>query len=427
MRRYLTGIDWVINSIDYAGKAKSGIGNVSQVVLELRGEIDGKVLIGELSGFLQNFPLINGLPARAWNLCPYWKVFPRSKMLLPRIQVTGFDKDADASAFLEARVNEPFANKREHLVFNLVQAGKKSFLSMVFDHRILDARGAEAFLDLFQSWHQKEALPQIVLDEPPHLDRWKEKFIAGRQVNRMFLNLIRKKSPRTLPQAPGRGLCRFKAISFDPERAARITEAAYGRAGYLMLMPYALAKSAQIMHRVFEARNIPGSTYLIPVSIDGRAQEQTRRDIFFNHVSFFLFEIEADIINDLGLVLARVKEQMYEQVKSGFPAALKNASFLLRIAPLPMTNFFLQCLAKKQFASFSFSFVGSAYNARAFMGEEVRNISHLPRVPNPPGVGIFFNQFNDRINAALSYYDGLLTGDDAERIASALNAVGDDG
>jgi hypothetical protein len=146
-------------------------------------------------------------------------------------------------------------------------------------------------------------------------------------------------------------------------------------------------------------------------------------ELFFNHVSFFLFEIGADIVDDFPLLLARIKEQMYEQVKTGLPEALKNACLLLRIAPLPLVNVFMQRMSKKQFASFSFSLVGSAYGANKFMELEPRNIFHLPRVPNPPGVGIFFNQFNGRINATFSYFKGLFTDNEVEQITSGLKAM----
>ncbi len=426
MKRYLTGIDWVINSLDYIGKTQSGVGNISQVVLELRGSLEEKILLEALEEFLRKFPLLNGLSSRAINLCPYWKIFPQKKTRPHRINVTRLDDGADPFMLFELQLNEPFKDKREHLVFNFVQAGQRSFLGMVFDHRILDARGAEALLDLFQTYYRKEPFPQIAFKESSHLDRWKEKFKAGRQVNRAFLDFTRN-TPRTFLTLLHTRKCKFKAVHFDAVQSARFTDNAYAQAGYLMLMPYALAKSVEIMHRVFEARNIPGKTYLIPVSIDARPPEAVHRQLFFNHVSFFFFKIEADIVARFPLLLASIKEQMYEQVKSGLPEALKNASYLLRIAPLPLTNFFLQCMSKKKVASFSFSFVGTAYSSQKFMEMDVENIVHLPRVPNPPGVGIFFNRFNGRMNAAFSYFDGLLSDNEARQITAGLDALGNNG
>ncbi|TRZ93692.1 hypothetical protein D4R78_07860 [bacterium] len=426
MKRYLTGIDWVINSIDYLGKSQSGIGNVSEVIMELQGQLDDKILQKALRRFLQNSPIINGFPSRDFNLCPYWKMFPQKEMLPLRVNVKYLESYANPLLPLERQVNEPFRHEREHLVFNLVRAGKRNLLGLTFDHRLLDARGTEAFLDLFQRYYQEGIIPQVSLSEPSRLNRWAEKFMAGRQVNRFFLGLS-KSSPRILPSYPGSRICKFKIISFDVGQTNHIIEIAHEQAGYLMFMPFILAKTIQVLHHVFEAKNTPGLTYLVPVSIDTRTQERVHKELFFNHMSFFFFRINADKADDFKFLVADIKEQMYEQVKVGLPDALRNASFLLRIASLPLVIFFLQLMSKKHFASFSFSFVGSAYNSPKFMDEEVQNIFHLPRVPNPPGIGIFFNQFNGRLNATLSYFDGVLSENEVERIASELNSIGNDG
>ena len=68
MKRYLTGIDWVVNSIDYASKAQSGIGNHSEVILELKNPPGYKSLDTLLNDFIKKFPLLHGYPSRAMNL-----------------------------------------------------------------------------------------------------------------------------------------------------------------------------------------------------------------------------------------------------------------------------------------------------------------------------------------------------------------------
>jgi len=45
---------------------------------------------------------------------------------------------------------------------------------------------------------------------------------------------------------------------------------------------------------------------------------------------------------------------------------------------------------------------------------------HLPRVPNPPGVGIFFNQFKGVLNITLSYLEGVLSEEEADSIGGHL-------
>ena len=185
MKRYLTGIDWVIYALDYSGKKKTGIGNVSQVVIEFDGLLDSAMVQDALRSFLQKFPLINGCSSRWFNLCPYWKISSHKKQIPVRVQVIRLDTDADPFLALAAGVNAPFVHSREYLVFNLVLLGTRSFLGMIFDHRILDARGAEAFLDLFQRSFKKEPFSVFEIHGPAHLDHWKEKFASGQQVNKI--------------------------------------------------------------------------------------------------------------------------------------------------------------------------------------------------------------------------------------------------
>ncbi|HPO13685.1 MAG TPA: hypothetical protein PLI09_09585 [Candidatus Hydrogenedentes bacterium] len=422
MKRYLTGIDWIVHSLDYAGKSQCGVGNASEIVLELNGRPDAEELQTALVGFLQKFPVVNGVPSRALNLCPYWKIPAPGKMLPIHVTTRHLEETDDPSLSMTAQVNTPFENKRTHLAFYLLDTPERAFLCMTFDHRLMDARGAEAFLALFQRYYEKNDLPQVVLEEPSHLDHWKENFLAGQQVNRFFLGLSKDK-PRILPLQTHSRDCRFLSASFDAVQSARIVEIAYEQAGYLMLMPFLLAKTIQVMHRIVDSRNTEGPAYLVPVSVDTRPQDTVNKEIFFNYVSFFFFRAGVESAGDFPVLLENIKQQMYGQVSAKLPEALTKASLLLRIAPLPMVNFFLRRMSNKSFASFSFSFVGSAYDLPNFMRGEVHNILHFPRVPNPPGIGVFFTQFKGKLNVTLSYFDGMLCNDEALQIIAELKAI----
>ncbi|HNW40009.1 MAG TPA: hypothetical protein PKI44_06275 [Candidatus Omnitrophota bacterium] len=425
MKRYLTGVDWVVNGIDYAGKAQSGIGNHSELVLELKTSPNHQELAKTLNSFSQKFPLLTGYPSRAINLCPYWKTPLNKKIPALRLDIVKLAGDSQYLSSISMPVNAAFKNKREHLVFTLVETGKRTFLAITFDHRILDAKGAEAFLNLFQQYYENQEIRHLALTCPPHLNKWKEKFLAGRQINRFLLNLT-KETPRTLPFDPKQEPCKFKTIHLNPEQSERLTNKAYAQAGYLMFMPYALAVSIQIMHRIFQEKNISGSSYLIPVPMDTRAKEEAQKEALFNHFSFFIFKIDADKVSDLAWLSNEIKNQMYEQVKNRIPEAIVNASFLMRIASLPLTNFFIRLMSKKNFASFSFSYLSNAYQQNKFMQEEILNIFHLPRTPKPPGIGVFFNQFDNKLNITLSYFDDLLNARQVEQITKSLEALGNE-
>jgi len=422
MKRYLTGIDWVINALDYSSRKQTGVGNISQIILELDGLLNEHEINKQLQDCLKNNPVLCGYPARALNLCPYWKI--SRKVKTPTLNTHYFKEDSsfdDVLSFLGRKMSVPFKDKNEHLVFNLIFQKDKSFLGMIFDHKLLEARGAEAFLNTLGN--KLALVTKKSLEEPSHLNNWKDKFAAGKFVNRTFLNLTKGRA-RSFIKNKAHVNSEFKTVFFTPEESAKIIDNSYKTAGYLMHMPYILAKSILILHSLFEERKEPIADYLIPVSIDKRPAELVRKDIFFNHLSFFIFRINPKEANDFPVLLASIKEQMYNQVKSGLPEAFSKASFLMRIAPLPLVYLFLRLMTKGEIASFSFSFVGeSSYESGKFLNTQVKNIVHLPRVPYPPGIGIFFNQYQGKLNATLSYIKGIISESEINSILGALRRL----
>ena len=426
-KRYLTGMDWIVHVFHYMNKRVSKAGNTFQIVLALDGIPAPDEMKHLVLRFTERFPLIKGRPVRAYNLAPYWELplhgqNPPTPMAFA---VSHAIDERDAFALLEKEANTPFNNSRDHLAFHLVNCGRKCFLAMRIDHRLFDAQGAEIFLDMLQHSIEGQARsgPKISLSHPPHLSEWREKFKAGKNVNRAFLRLSENAPPRVLPLStlPHNLQVRFRLIPFGPEETARIIETAHKRAGYLLLMPYLLALSTSLFHSVFNARGVKGSDYIISVSVDTRPRDPLHQELFFNHLSFLLFRISAVEADDSSLLLQSIKGQMYSQIESGLPGDFKEASYLMRIVPLPILARLMRIHMKGEIASFSFSYVGeSVYSFPDFMGIELQNLFHMPRVVMPPGLGIFFEQVQGKLNAVLSYAEGLLSEDEAARIVHDL-------
>lgn len=411
---YLSGSDWVISALDYTMKKATSSGNMSQVVFELGCKIDRTLFENHLRGFAEELPVLCGKIARnIYNLAPYWRI-PKNTKGGAGIEAHHVKNPSKAMLLLEKSANRRFKNENEHVWFNFISTDKqKTFLSMAFDHRLLDARGAEMFLNLFQQYLAAGNNPRILegirLSAPSGLSDWMRKFYAGRNVNRRFIALSRM-APDGLPLPFGKGMgFKFKIIAFDTDKTKLIYDNAYREAGYLMEMPYLLAVVIQGISSLFKKRGLPVSNFLIPVSIDIRACEDTKQELFFNHVSYLFFQINSDSMNNLKGTINSIKQQMYEQVKAGFPKDLAEASFLTRIAPRSVLGKLLRLPFKGKTASFIFSHVGkNSYLSSEFMQGKVENVFHMPRVPVPPGIGFFFNYFKGRLNLSISYLEGLL-------------------
>lgn len=417
-KRYLSGSDWVINTLDHMMKNATCAGNMSQVVLRLDSSVDENAVRTGLNRFVRQFPVLQGRVSRDLKLAPYWKIPVRADRDPAFSAHVAEDTGNDGliPAGLEKSVNTPFSDSSDHLSFHLFQNGRRSLVAMTFDHSIFDARGAELFLDLFQknmNAGENSVSGDIAFASSSSLTQWSRKFLAGRNVNRRII-AISKTAPEALPvPVDGNRGFRYRLLSFNEQETAAIYEQAYKEAGYLMESPYLLSAVIQSMNRLFTSRGASGKSYLIPVTMDLRQGKDPLQEIFFNYVSYLFYHVPSDHAEDRKGLIALLKQQMFDHVKSGFPRDLAEASLLTRIAPLHLLGRLLHIPMKGKMATFAFSHLGkSSYQQTEFMGQRIENVFHMPRVPVPPGIGFFSNDFNGRLNLVVSYLDGMLRDDE---------------
>jgi hypothetical protein len=423
-KRYLSGSDWVISTLDHAMKASTSAGNMSQIVMMLGSLVDEEEVRTNLERFGRRFPVMAGNVRRDLKLAPYWSIPARMER---GIRFTADRSEAGRLPLLqelERSANAPFQDEHEHVSFHLTTDNGRSVLVMTFDHRIFDARGAEMFLDLFQRELSNSAgapPADIVFTSTAALTQWSRKFLAGRSVNRRIIALSRS-TPMVLPAVQrGNGRFRYRLLAFDERETADIYERAYNEAGYLLESPYLLAVIIQSMHDLFRQKRSTGDSYLIPVTMDLRPGLDPMQEIFFNHVSYLFYQIPIGEAEDRKTLITLLKQQMYDQVKSGFPRDLAEASLLTRIAPLPVLGKLLRLPLKERMATFAFSHLGkSSYRNTQFMGKEIENLFHMPRVPVPPGIGFFSNYFKGRLNLVLACLDGLLSDSETTMIEQGI-------
>jgi hypothetical protein len=274
-KRYLSGSDWVISTLDRMMKNATSAGNMSQVVLQLGSSLDEEEIGTSLKGFLKRFPVLQGRVSRDIKLAPYWKIPAKAERDVT-LAVQRVDDAACSSIlpYLEKSANTPFRDDSDHLAFHFIADGKRSVLSMRFDHRIFDARGAELFLNLFQQGLNdglNGLSGNIAFSSSSALSQWSKKFLAGRNVNRRIMAFSKAATPEALPLPEGGARSyRYRLLSFSEQETAEIYERAYREAGYLLESPYLLAVIIQGMHELFRNRDGSGSSYLIPVTMDLR-------------------------------------------------------------------------------------------------------------------------------------------------------------
>ncbi|MBI5055445.1 MAG: hypothetical protein HZB61_02325 [Nitrospirae bacterium] len=424
---YLSGCDWIISSLDHMMKRNTCAGNMSQVVLVLDSVIAQAEIQDRLNRFVNALPVTRGSIARDINLCPYWRVPEKAGGDL-NFTFHNCSSEETFSALLSECANKPFRNDSEHLAFHLFNIeNNKSCLAMTFDHRLLDARGAENLLRIFQQYLESSddagISGGIPLAAPAHLSEWMKKFLSGRNVNRKIISLSQK-PPEVLPVS-GDNTRRFKfrLMSFTPQETQEIYDKAYREAGYLMETPYLLSVVMRAVDGFFKKRSLSADNYLATVSIDTRTGEGIKQELFFNHVSYLFFQVQTALMGNQKKIINSIKTQMYEQVKAGIPRDIIEASHLTRIAPLSFLGKIIDGPLKGKLATFIFSHVSTNPLSPEIMGAKIENVFHMPRVPVPPGLGFFSNYFNGRLNLVISYLDGIISDEEANMLEKNIREM----
>jgi hypothetical protein len=428
-KQYLSGIDWFVRALDERTRDATGSGNFSQVVLALKGALDHEALRKRLTALLTANPVFAGRCRRClFNLAPYWRM---ERTPLPedvRLNVRRLPGPLSVDDVLHELscgdgrwLDEPL-----RVAVTVVPHGERTYVSMRFDHQILDAVGAERLL-LHLSESDDPARPLPLGDRSAELNKWVDKFKSGQVVNREILSLRGDQPPSAIPlpayKRREHSRTRFVIRAYSPSETAGIGERAERCAGYLFMAPYLLGLAVGALHGTCQRLGVTGGDYVIPVTVDSRPPDSGSSSILFNHLSFNFYRFDRATANDYTALWESAARQLYSQVEKRMAQHVANAGLLLRIVPASLLGRIMTLPLKGRLGSMSFAFVGrGGYGSERFMGVPVENAYHLPRVPTPPGLGLFFTRYRDRLTMVFSYLEGMLDEASASRFVNQIDS-----
>jgi len=409
--RYLNGIDWVLTGLHHSIRQTSGLGNWSQLALELDGKLDIEHFRAAVQRYASAFPVLQGRAVRGWQLAPVWKMPVKKKQALVSVEKQILPDDASFEAITE-KLGQCVAvspgTPGRYIGFNAIYTAQKTFLAFRFDHRLFDARGAELFIQgLIRYLDDGTAEPPPTFQIPPEksdLRPWIKKFKSGQQVVRL-LHRQQEATPFQLESRISNPAFRFTLIPLNEPESVALINRAYDQAGYLMLTPWLAERMTHALNTLLEKEGRPPGGYVIPCSTDLRAD--TQKEMFFNHASFIYLCRPAGEGADWP---KRFSRQFFEQVQQGMPCHFENAWKLARIIPAPLFGKLLRGPLKSFAGTFSMASVGDGLSAiESVAGLTVRNAFHMPMLPPAPGLGFFANTFGGRLNLCLTSYSGVLS------------------
>ena len=409
-RYYLSGIDWIISAIDYYMQKTSVAGNHSTLYIETKTPINEKQLNEKLKTIFSALPILNAWQGRdIVNLAPYWKV-SKKHITIPHIKSCICDSPDQLKVIKDEVLNSNFRSRRDHLSFTIINGKLKNALLMTFDHKLLDARGAEIFLNMLNdnSSTTDELIRKIKTTDSPKLKDWSKKFDAGRDVQRHFMELSQNKyvtlSEHSMKTPPVKGDANLTSIttSFSKNKTKDILESAEKKAGFMMETPFLLAVTSYAIHDII-APNQDGN-YSVPMPIDMRKTGSEFQKMLFNHLSFMFLDIKIKQHATLEDIICEVRNSIFYNIENELPEKLLKATRLTRIAPLPILKHFMKLPLDGKVASFAFANVGeSPAQVTQILNNSIKNISHIPRIPTPPGLGVFFNRYDGKIQFTLTW------------------------
>ncbi len=424
--RYLNGIDWVVTGLDHSLRQTSGCGNWSQLVLELEGTPDFDSFSAAVQRYVSSFPVLQGRAARGWQLVPVWKMPARAAALPVPVEIRPLSPNAgfrDIIQELGRGVAAPPGTPGRYIGFTALTSPQKTWLAFRFDHRLLDARGAELFLNNLLQYVQSgscEPPPPIELPgQKACLRPWIAKFKSGRHVVRLLHAQRHEAAPFTLPPRHNTASgTRFTVLPLTAEQSAALRARADEEAGYLLLTPWLAAQAGAYLEKRAHDRGCPLGGLMIPCSADLRTGNPPA--VFFNHVGFICFSRPAGEAPAGGWA-RHFSRQFMEQVKTDMPRHFENAWKLARILPAPLYGRLLRGPLKTFGGTFSMASVGDGLSAIESIDScAVRNAFHMPAVPPAPGIGFFVNTFQNRLNLCFSSCESMLSADEHNQWVQSL-------
>ena len=425
-RRYLSGIDWTIGAINAYMESTGGAGNHSSLVFELAGRLS-EVLLRERLEYLHGaIPLLSGRRKRDFaNLAPYWEpgtIVSRSFS----IDILDAESASEIAEILKKRLNRPFAEPDEHLAFLLLRGKNSDVLVMTFDHMVLDARGAELFSRLLSGADDstaRGAIGVIKTTDSPGLRNWAAKFDAGRFTQRKIIAMTKNGgcaaiSDARVGQLNATPRLSFHSYAFSSDTTRKIEADAERAAGYMMETVYLLAATALSLRDSMSLLDGKESEWLfVPVPIDLRNRSSAPfKLLLFNHFSFLFYHFEISAKTTLESLCRELRNQTMELISNEFPEKMGAATRLGRIFPFPLIRRFMRIPFEGKMASFVFANVGDGAPTNDILGVEVESIRHMPRIPTPPGLGVFFGRSGGRLNLSITCDDANLPSELGEKL-----------
>lgn len=417
----LRGVDLILLALDSEqGKGRAGCNN-AVLAVELEGPVGVPRLEAAVARFVEHCPWPSARLRRPfpWGRLQ-WAI--RGEVTPPPVERRTVDRlePADVLRLVEVEMDERIDPWHEAPVrLRVVESPGSATRVLLFtwSRPFMDPHGAEAFLAHLDHLDRHPG-PRPWGDEPPafepppHTVPFKERGRLGLR-SRAFMHSIGDEPPLSLGRGAlhtgrARILRRTRPVSTAlPERPYRDATFRFAAAG-------------KAMAELFRRRGLPDTPFFIPFSADMRKKGDTG-PVVSNYLTLHFLRFRPSETADAVALAAHLRRDLAAALKDQM---LESHFFGMDFLQYRMIRSILKEMSwAKGKDPFSFNCTDTGEFApalRSFLGAGVKNALHTPSPLPRPGVGIFFTRCGEVENAAVTWMEGVVSTDEAERVLQVV-------
>jgi hypothetical protein len=404
----LTGADAFLLAFDAETRRRNGANHLSQIVLRLGPGFRSDEFARVLDDVVEANPILRapirrrrvvGIAEYRLDLAPRAARPVFAEHASSERPPGDWDAPVALPALFAERLNELHPDGRAGLLrADAVRyADGRTDLALTWLHMLFDGWGSERFLEFLEECRSGARTPDAVPaadrpGAPPDValpERSSERGEMAMEWQRWMNNLGRM--PVRSPAGPERGARQDLEIArahLSRADTARAVQRARELAGFLTPMIFYLGTAIRAHHAVMRKRGTVPASYVVPLPVNLRPKGSDG-GIFRTRVSLLWFQIPAACVDDLGALLAELKEQRLRAIRSGQIENGAAAMEFARYAPSRLYGTLARRPLGGELCSFFFAYTGEfCPELTHFFGGAVEDGFGVPSVPASPGSGI---------------------------------------
>ena len=419
----LNGIDHFLHQLDGVLFRSTGKRNVCSFVVEVEGHLTASTLTEHLRSH-PTYRWITGL--RLWR----GKFFRLARWYLdssspcPRIKEHQL-AEASPTGGPPVSLLNPSINPEQEAPFRIdiiLTAAGRTFVIVSWHHALMDAHGAETFIQHLCSSESSDNPEWVKKIKPRCGHSIKERLNMVRGMKAYLYDACRLPILSLYQPNPAAPTLRHRVLRFSEIETQKIVETARQQGAGFLVSAFYLAATARAVAHIQSQRGSLQSDVLVPVPQD-RRKRGAHESLIGNQVTFIFYRIPQAALNSIKECTTELVQQITKLMRSEAPEGYLAMIGLIQRIPNRFYRWLLKSPTRGLMASFFYSDTGDSLNSfETFNNRQVVSAIHYPPNAYPPGVTFIFTRFQGALQITVSYMEEVLDNEEIEILIQHLQS-----